>query len=147
MSNKSSVAHLSRAEFLQQYGDAFATLFDFERSDDQILRNNAGWERRTFGFGLWAFAWDQECFDVLMTFVCPQARPDFLVMTEVESVERFTEVLRVRCDPDALRKGIQDSVLPHFRTACLNRTAHWAVVFDNERSETIAARKLLTPPT
>lgn len=140
MDNSNSVVILTRKDFLEGFIDIFLSITKIGRQGE-VLLNTDGWEWRHFEFDLWGFVWDRQSFDSAIDFVSGNVRPRTIILAEIETKERFTEVLKVACVPAALQNAMNSSVLPHFRSICFSLEGTWALLFDNALERTTAIRR------
>ena len=126
------VTSISRAEFTERYRNAFDKLFAFDEEGNCRIRVPANWELLEFEeMNLPGWSADEEIFQRFVNFISVVARPAQLVLAEVESIERFTEVRIVAAEREKIENLWNRSRLPHFKTACSDESARWCALFDN----------------
>jgi hypothetical protein len=129
----SSCDRVLRALFVQEFQGLFDALFEFDFDGACVARHRREWELFDCGeMRLMAWSYDLPLFEETLRFVYRTKTPERFVLTEVETLERFTESYLVSPDGEALRDSWYYSTLPHFLTAMFDRSGTWCALFDND---------------
>lgn len=124
---------ISRAEFELRYLAMFNRLFLIEASGACVVRHASSWELLEFPkMTLTAWSADFETFDATLKFIAPVTDVDHFVLTEIESLKKFSETQIVLTDRSSVEELWGKSHLPHFKTACFDESANWCAIFDGD---------------
>lgn len=133
---------LTRSDFVTRYASTFEKIFAFNASGECVVKNLISWELLEFPeLNLTGWSADPTAFQHFWEFIGAVVTPNFFVLTEIESIEKFTETHVVRVNRDDVEKLWVRSHLPHFKTACFDESMRWCALFDNQTDTASLYRK------
>lgn len=123
---------ISRAEFISRYQAVYDRLFCSNALGECLVKNLAAWEVMEFSqMTITGWSADAALFQRCLDFISKVATPSYFVLTEVESIGKFSEVRVIDADRFSVNELWTSSHLPHFNTVCFDDSACWCAFFDN----------------
>jgi hypothetical protein len=133
---------LNRTEFVTRYACTFEKIFAFDVAGECVVKSLMNWEVLSFPeLNLTAWSADTTIFQHFLEFIGDVVTPDFLILTEVESIEKFSETQVVRAHRENVEKLWIQSHLPHFKTVCFDESTLWCALFDSRMDKASFYRK------
>lgn len=127
---------LEKKEFFRLYLPKFERRFQFDDNGKCVLRSDFGKCSTEYFFGLNGVLHDDNNFDEVIGKWATEANDKCIVITEIESLERFTET--IVCEPNraSMLRATAQSKLVHFSVACFGDQGEWAAIFENLEDRT-----------
>ena len=123
---------ISRFDFNKTYRTHFDRLFVFVDGGHCEIKERPNTENIIIPNMTLAGWWsDDKAFCEFIDFVSIVERPKFIVLAEVESIQKFNEIRVINADRVSLDTLLQDSFLPHFNAVCFDDSELWCAIFDN----------------
>lgn len=122
---------ISRNEFINNYLNKFEELFSFDKEGKCVFRKTDAQVLSFDQMTLMGWIQNKEIFQRVLDSISMENRPKQIVITEIESVEKFTESCVVLAERTCIEAALVNSMLPNFDVVCFDDSGKWGIIFDN----------------